>query len=299
MIIATRHQSSETTIHIPKSYNYIGAFLTFDCPYKCHYCINRFDSNSFSASRPLPAIEWLRFFEKLDANSIPVTLQGGEPGSHPEFIELVSRLLEMHQVDILSNLTFNLKAFARAIDPDKINRDAPYASIRASYHPSQFSLKSIVDKVLFLTKEGFDVGLYAVEHPDSAEEIKHAYKVCGDAGIDFRTKPFLGRHNNVLHGDFAYPDACDSEVTRECECATSELLIAPDGWIYPCHNHLYGQTNPLEHIAHAQIELSDTYHPCSSYGKCNPCDVKIKNNRFQQFGHTSAKIRFSDPAILP
>ena len=36
--------------------------------------------------------------------------------------------------------------------------------------------------------------------------------------------------------------------------------------------------------------MIDEYRDCYVYGDCNPCDVKVKTNRFQQFGHTSVDI---------
>jgi len=36
--------------------------------------------------------------------------------------------------------------------------------------------------------------------------------------------------------------------------------------------------------------MIDEYRECYFYGDCNPCDVKIKTNRFQQYGHTSVDI---------
>jgi MoaA/NifB/PqqE/SkfB family radical SAM enzyme len=285
-------------ITLPDTFNYIGAFLTFACPYACNYCINRYKLERPEASGTISALDWLLFFERFDTKNIPVTLQGGEPGCHPDFIMLVDALLDMHQVDILSNLTFDLKKFASRINPSRINREAPYAPIRASYHPSQFPLSVIVEKLLFLMKEGFRVGLYAVTHPDNDVAIAHAQTVCDDLGIDFRTKPFLGWHNGVLHGTYAYPDACTGSQSLSCECASSELLIAPDGWIYPCHHHLYNQVAPTGHIAHSSVKISDHYHPCDAYGRCNPCDIKVKNNRFQRFGHTSMKIRLLEQQIL-
>jgi predicted DNA-binding helix-hairpin-helix protein len=29
-------------VTVPESYNYIGIFMTFRCPYSCSFCINRF-----------------------------------------------------------------------------------------------------------------------------------------------------------------------------------------------------------------------------------------------------------------
>ncbi len=279
-------------ILVPKAYNYIGLFLTFRCPFHCSYCINRFHGQVVGRYPELSGRAWLRFIERLDTGDVPVTLQGGEPGLHPDFIELVREAsCDGRHLDILTNLAFDLEAFARRIDPGSLNRDAPYAPIRVSYHPEQFTLAEIMDKVLFLMREGFRVGLYGVLHPAQAELIEEAARICDAAGIDFRTKPFLGRHQGLLHGRFAYPEACDGGTLRLCECAPSELLVAPDGSIHRCHHFLYSRLRPLARHDDSHIELTTDYLSCDRFGCCNPCDVKVKNNRFQQFGHVSARIR--------
>jgi hypothetical protein len=275
---------------LPASFNYIAAFLSFRCPYRCSYCINRARPGHLIQDEA-PASEWLRFFERLDARDVPVTLQGGEPGLHRDFLAIVRETLPLHPVDILTNLAFDLGAFVDAIDPSALNREAPYAPIRVSYHPEQFTLRDIVERVLFLQNAGFRVGLYGVTHPAQQTAIDHARAVCQDLGIDFRTKPFLGWHEGRLHGEYAYADACCLEPPRACQCAGSELLIAPDGHTFRCHHHLYGHTEPTGHITDLGLRLDDDFHPCRHYGHCNPCDIKVKNNRFQQFGHVSVRIR--------
>ena len=35
----------------------------------------------------------------------------------------------------------------------------------------------------------------------------------------------------------------------------------------------------------------EEFRPCEFYGDCNPCDVKVKTNRFQIFGHTSVEMK--------
>jgi hypothetical protein len=282
---------SSARVKLPESFNYIGAFLTFRCPYACSYCINRMRPGQLAVEER-SAAEWLQFFERLDAREIPVTFQGGEPGLHRDFLTIVRETLRFHPVDILTNLAFDLGQFVDRIDPNAINRPAPYAPIRVSFHPEQFSLEHILDRVLFVQRAGFRVGLYGVTHPANAVAIDAARARCKDLGVDFRTKPFLGWDKGALHGEYAYSDACGMDVPRSCECAASEALIAPNGRVFRCHHHLYGQVDPLGVISDPDLAIDDGFHPCAYYGHCNPCDVKLKNNRFQQFGHVSVRIRF-------
>ena len=230
-------------------------------------------------------------FERLEVRDVPITLQGGEPGLHPDFIEIVQQVSRIHPVDILTNLAFDLDTFVRQVDPAALNRPAPYAPIRVSYHPEQFTLPDLLERVEILVSAGFRVGLYGVLHPDYEAVILEAQRQCIERGLDFRTKPFLGWHQGRLYGEYACPEACAGAPYKTCECAPSELLIAPDGSIHRCHYFLYCQKTALAQIGDPQIILPDDYLACPWLGACNPCDVKIKNNRFQQFGHIAARIR--------
>lgn len=287
----TSRELSENAVYLPEKFNYIGIFLTFRCPYTCSFCINNFRNNKTGAYKEIPGKEWINFFKRLKPGNVPITLQGGEPGVHKDFISIVEETSRIHSVDILTNLAFDLDEFINRIDPELINRDAPYAPIRVSYHPSQFTLDEIVEKIGVMTQAGFRMGLYGVTHPSQMDEIETAAKTCRQLNIDFRTKEFLGYHNGKLYGQYAYPDACTLKTPKSCECSPSELLIAPDGSIYPCHHHIYNKVESCGHIRNKKIELTTEPRSCPYYGHCNPCDVKIKNNRFQQFGHVSVKIR--------
>ncbi len=282
---------SPARVPLPTAYNYIGAFLTFRCPYRCSYCINHFSASRVRQYRELAGRDWLAFFERLAPGDVPITLQGGEPGAHPDFIAIVKETSRWHHVDLLTNLAFDLDRFIREIDPGRINRDAPYAPIRVSYHPEQFSLAHIISRMQTLASAGFRVGLYGVTHPAQLDLIEEARQTCSRLGLDFRTKPFLGWHADRLYGDYQYPEACAGGPPRQCECAPSELLVAPDGSIHRCHGHLYGHRDPLAHIADPDLRLGDAHLPCADFGQCHPCDIKVKNNRFQQFGHVAMRIR--------
>ena len=39
------------------------------------------------------------------------------------------------------------------------------------------------------------------------------------------------------------------------------------------------------------LRMDFDFRDCNRFGECNPCDVKLKNNRFQQFGTCSVTIK--------
>jgi len=181
--------------------------------------------------------------------------------------------------------------FIAEVDPEKMNRPAPYAPIRVSYHPTEFDIVEITERILTMQNAGFRVGIYGIDHPDQVKLNDAADKLCKSLKIDFRRKPFLGWHEGKLYGRYTEPQGLTGRAIGSCQCAPSELLIAPDGSIHRCHHYAYTKGEPLGNIADENLTLTEQCLPCSNFGLCNPCDIKVKNNRFQQFGHVAVKIR--------
>lgn len=279
-------------ITLPRNYNYIGVFLTLDCNLGCSYCINRY--GDLCASRPtLAASEWVAGLNRIISRSdLPLTLQGGEPTLHPGFPDIVNGITAEHHIDLLTNLETDINLFMRNIPPQRLRRSAPYASIRVSYHPEVMRIEPLAAKVCLLLGAGYSVGIWGVLHPEWQDKILAARDYCVAMGIDFRTKEFLGVHHGELFGQLSYPEACAQGIHPNVECRTTELLIGPSGHIYRCHSDLYAERSSIGHILDPELTVTGEFRSCSAFGSCNPCDVKLKTNRFQEFGHTSVEIRF-------
>ncbi len=279
-------------IVLPPRYGYIAAFLTMACNLRCSYCINWFRDPRAGGAGMMDGADWARGLNRiLSRPDRPITLQGGEPSLHPGFYDLLAHLREDITIDLLTNLQFDVEEFMARVPPGRIRRDAPYASIRVSYHPETMDLDETRGKVLRLLERGYSVGIWAVRHPGQIKEIESAAARCGADGIDFRFKDFLGEYQGCLHGQYKYPEAVSGTVGPPVTCRTSELLIAPSGHVYRCHSDLYASRTPIGHLLDEAFDVQDIFRPCEAYGLCNPCDIKVKTNRFQQFGHTSVEIR--------
>lgn len=285
---------------IPKErHNYVAYFLTFACNLKCPYCINLHNNATrFSQARQenLAVSDWITAADRLELRSdLPLTLQGGEPTLYPGFYRFVNEVKPEIKMDLMTNLMFDIDTFVKNVPVDRFTRDAPYAAIRVSYHPGQNDIDVLIKKTLRLQDAGFRIGLYGIEHPDPAihRHIKQVQEKCLKLGLDFRTKEFLGEHNGVMCGTFKYDDCVTGQTLKQCECRTSEIIVDPSGYVYKCHADLYGGRNPVAHILDTNFneDSIDVFRACSYYGTCNPCDVKVKTNRFQIFGHTSVEIR--------
>ncbi len=279
-------------IRIPDTYNYIGLFITFGCNLGCSYCINHFEQK-LTGRKMISGKRWVDFLERLQSRpDLPVTLQGGEPSLHPDFIYIINHCNTALDIDILTNLQFNIDEFIQKVDPQRLKRNSPYASIRVSYHPQNMDLDNTIEKVLKMLRADFSIGIWSVQHPECESAIKEAKRRCADAGIDFRTKEFLGEYQGKIYGTYKYPDACHKKFKKKVLCKASEVLIDPAGRIFRCHHDLYKGINSIGDISDPAGEIKDIYRECSYFGFCNPCDIKVKTNRFQNYGHTSVDIRF-------
>lgn len=278
-------------IVIPDNYNYLAVFLSLACNLTCSYCINAF--GRFDPGRKhLSGEEWVRGLNRLvSRDDLPVTLQGGEPSLHKDFIYILNNIKPELKIDVLTNLQFDADEFMAKVSPERIKRDAPYASIRVSYHPQVMDIKPLAEKVLKLQDAGYSIGIWGVMHPVQEKEILEAQSYCKELGIDFRLKEFLGEHEGVMYGSYRYDGACDKNFKKTVLCKTTELIVGPDGGIFRCHSDLYENRAPIGNIIDPDYELEDVFRECNVFGHCNPCDIKVKTNRFQKFGHTSVEIK--------
>ncbi|KPK02227.1 MAG: radical SAM protein [Nitrospira bacterium SG8_35_4] len=273
------------TLHpvTPKQdHNYVAFFLTLACNLKCPYCINLHDGGSRykKANRKHMDVEdWINAANRLVLrDDLPLSLQGGEATMYKGFYRFVNEVKEEIKMDLLTNMMFDVDEFISNVPVWRFTREAPYAAIRVSYHPGQNDIDDLIQKTIKLQDAGFRVGIYGIEHPSI---------------IDFRTKEFLGEWQGNLYGTFKYEGSVYGNELKQSECRTTEIIVDPAGYVYKCHSDLYNGRNPFAHVLdHDFNEASiEEFRPCDFYGECNPCDVKVKTNRYQIFGHTSVEIK--------
>lgn len=284
----------------PKEHhNYVAFFLTLSCNLKCSYCINQHDHiarSSQSCRQMMPVEDWIAAANRLVLRSdLPLTLQGGEPTLYAGFYRFVNEVKPELNMDLMTNLMFDVDEFIANVPVRRFARQAPYAAIRVSYHPGQNDIDDLIGKTMKLQEAGFRIGLYGIEHPapQLRAHILATQERCIALGLDFRLKEFLGEYDGTMYGTFKYSGSVSGQVIKRCECRTTEIIVDPAGDVYKCHADLYSGRNPIAHILDAGFneESIDEFRDCSCYGTCNPCDVKVKTNRFQIFGHTSVEIR--------
>lgn len=275
------------TLKLPEGITYIGAFLSLRCNYKCEYCINR--HGHLKARKELKAEQWIEGLNQLDINKklmLPITFSGGEPSKHEGWLQIIKDLGKQFYIDILTNLDFDIDKFMAMIPPGLLQRKVPYACIRVSYHPGFSNIPILLGKIKRLQDRAYDIGLFTIDHPEMAELTREQTE---KHDIDFRLKEMLGEYKGRLYGCFKYPQGLSGKA-RKVQCKTTELLIAPDGNIHRCHRDLYAGENKLGNLLDKDLKVEFKFRDCDKYGQCNACDVKLKNNRFQEFGTCSVEI---------
>jgi hypothetical protein len=236
--------------------------------------------------------QWINILNKIQTRpDLPLTLQGGEPTRHSDFYKIINGINPSTPIDLLTNGHFNAYIFMKNVKPNRFNREAKYASIRFSYHPEYVAAIELIDHVLIFQDAGYNVGIWMVDHPMYKESKKLMIGLCARKNIDFRLKEFLGWYNGKLYGTYKYEGACNGDASEKVMCKTTELIIGPNGYVYRCHSDLYNRRAPIGDLLF-NFKIRDIYRQCIWYGHCNPCDVKLKTNRFQEFGHTSVDIVF-------
>ena len=282
----------------PKQYhNYVAFFLTLACNLRCPYCINLHDGGARYAKakrKHMDVDAWIQAANRLVLrDDLPLSLQGGEPTLCKDFYRFVNEVKEDIKMDLLTNMMFDVAKFIKNVPTWRFNRPAPYAAIRVSYHPEQNDIDDLINKTFVLQDAGFRIGIYGIEYPSIRDHILKTKERCLKLGIDFRIKEFLGQWQGRLYGSFKYEGSVQGDEMKRCECRTTEIIVDPAGHVYKCHSDLYNGRNPFAHILDDDFNEDgiERFRSCDFYGDCNPCDVKVKTNRLQVFGHTSVEIR--------
>jgi MoaA/NifB/PqqE/SkfB family radical SAM enzyme len=289
-------------IKMPPEYKYICAFLTMRCNLNCSFCLNSLDkSKDFDRTKfkEIDGQKWVDSLNRIDPANIPITFSGGEVSLHKDFVYILNNLKPELNVDILTNLQWGKKGienFIKNVNPNRIKRDSPYASIRVSYHPEQMGDgEKLVEDVKKLKDAGFSIGIWSVLYPSSQQlsAVNQMQFRCRDQGIDFRLKEFTGEYKTEFYGDYSkYPGAVNNSNVINCQCKTSELLIGPNGSVYRCHRDLFLEEGSVGNILNPNFQIDTSYKSCNNYGQCHPCDVKVKTDYKQRLGHTSVDIKF-------
>ena len=303
-------QIKEKVIKAPFD-SYFGAFLTLDCSLKCSYCVQRISlPNQAVAHYPVVGARgWVealnsitgrtkkRFLRRAKKKKISIT--GGEPTLHPDFVYIINNLDHNWNITITSNFTspfFNSSSLLKKMKKRSKLR------FNGSFHFLYVPIEKFIENTLRIKKAGISVHtLFIVNHPAHIKEIQHYKMRLLEIHPLVKLQRFLGYYNGEL-----YPSQSGSGHDIECEqqdgilnyrdykegfsqrsrqsiyCRTNKLLFAPNGDIYNCHYKLYtGHNDKIGNLFNGdrEIVLPADYFLCHDYGFCNPCDSELHSFR--------------------
>ncbi len=285
-------------IIVPDNYDYVGVYITNKCHLRCPYCITEhFDAEYKEKHRELLSAEqWVTHLNRFVLpEDVPITLQGGEPFVFKNIWHFLENM--EHPVDIMTALPdwVTKEKFLALKTLGWNKREAPYPTIRVSWHKGQNDFRDLIPRIAEL-QTLLSIGLYYIEHPGyEINEIEELKAMANDYGIELRSKEFLGEWEGEHLGTYRYQGASNGKVLAvPVMCKNSVVPIGPNGNIYRCHSDQYFEREDLAlgNVTDQSFAFPEQHQFCSNYGLCSECDVKVKTNHYQQYGYTSVDIQF-------
>jgi organic radical activating enzyme len=186
---------------------HIDFSLTQSCNYSCNYCHASTETpkEKFSLKHLLKMINGP---EKIWT----ITLSGGEPMIHPDFINICGELTKQHKIRVNSNWTRKDVAakFIRNIDPKNVL--IMDISLHIEEREKKNGIQGFIDSVHELHQAGFKTQINYVLHPDLLNRVDADLAYFASKGIILIPKRFKGVHNNKT-----YPEAYEQSVRHYME----------------------------------------------------------------------------------
>lgn len=173
------------------------------CNYDCTYCWFHDHWDEFKAgNRYLPAADWKRHWERLNARYGPVKVDiaGGEPFTYPGFLDILETVGKANVVQISTNLSWGVERFIERIDPARVE-------ISASFHPMYAKGEAILEKILRLRRGGFHANVSLVAYPEYLDRLLDVADLFLSRGVALDVQPFRGTWKGRTYPDAYTPEA--------------------------------------------------------------------------------------------
>lgn len=205
-IVAVWRASGDFRKNIEPYHVFFTWDITYHCNYKCSYCSLGSDKDKNNKPRTvyLSAGKWYQIWKSIynKYGTCEIHFTGGEPFCYPDFMGVISRLINIHTFECSTNLFWDVSKFIKIIPPDK-------ARVGASFHPEIVELKEFLKKTVALKKAGFEVWSNYVAYPPFIENLESAKKKFAREGVDMSILPFSGVYNGKN-----YPNDYSKEERR-------------------------------------------------------------------------------------
>jgi sulfatase maturation enzyme AslB (radical SAM superfamily) len=292
----------EKIIEAPFDY-YFGAFLNLSCSLPCEYCVQKISlpGQALAHYATMPGRQWVetlnsisgrtkkRFLRRHKRKKLSVT--GGEPTLHPDFIYIMNNLDKDWKVTVTSN--FSSPFFDKDIKYLKQIKHRGRLKFNASYHYMHVSIEKFIENVKKMKRAGLNVDtIFIVAHPAHRKEVEECRMRLSKMHRSVKLQRFLGRyegglypsdkacdivceHSDGINNYKAYSEGFGQAGKKDIYCRVKKVLFAPNGDIYNCHYKLYtGHKDKFANLLDKDLHISmpQDFFLCHDYGFCNPCD---------------------------
>lgn len=258
--------------------------VTSRCNYRCEYCTYlKRDESFYSFDHVIKIIE---FYDYLYENyNLCLTLFGGEPTIHPDFLRIIDRLgRSIYPLQVFTNLSRS-KEFLR--EACSIRDDLKFF---ASFHHQYSNADEFIEKVDILREMGAEVHAKIMWDSRKKDEIKSIYeRVSGTKSIDMVYHPnqsfneddkmwYLEEHNRDR--DLQYVNVNGESLSYHqvklrmggianfkgyrCSAGQSNLMVCSNGDVHPCltyrkmgHKPMFNIIGDTPYLERSMIQCSE------------------------------------------
>lgn len=304
--------------------SYFGVFLTLACSLACDYCVQKISmpQQPIAHYHTVSGRSWVEALNSIAARTKKrflrpakkkkVSITGGEPTLHPDFVYIINNLDHNWNITVTSNFTSSsLKKDIGFLRQIKRKRGLKF---NGSFHFLYTPIDKFIENTLKIKKAGLFVHtLFIVGHPGYIEEIQRYRKRLLEIHPLVKLQRYLGYHQGKLypleHGyDIEYQqqdgirnykdyrEGFSQNARQPIYCRMNKVLFAPNGDIYNCHYKLYtGHKDKLGNLFanDVHIVLPQDYFLCQDFGFCNPCDSEshsFKRLNGEEFNISAATL---------
>jgi MoaA/NifB/PqqE/SkfB family radical SAM enzyme len=160
--------------------------ITSRCNYRCSYCKSY--NNKAPAFTPLDKLKSaVDKLINLNREKLIITLSGGEPSIHPDYIEFISylsdRLNDKGSVLTITNLSRGSSFYTEFCD--QVDNTHNNISFKASFHYEFANANKFIEGAKILSSKEFDTHLSIMAHPEHIDTVKEINKRLTDIKNDY------------------------------------------------------------------------------------------------------------------
>ncbi len=264
------------------------AYLTARCNFACDYCIQKPQIVPGQRRKPwgkyaeLTGRQWVDALNAFPVRPVhPLILTGGEPSLHKDFAFIASRL-EGYELDMTSNLTFDIDAVAREMKA----HGKRFVTSFHTYHPKFITPEKWLDQAERLRDSGLVekptfsmVNLQRFPHFRDDEHDRNLAKLTELAdrrGLIYQFNEFRGTHMGAPY---------ERAQKHSIECTSAWVNIDPEGNVFNCQYHLTERKNAFGNITAIEackpLPAMGEFFACTDFGFCDPCHENSGHGAFR------------------